>query len=147
MEFRLKRMYFGSTYTIGALQYRMNPEDNYTYLCDTLEPHAIDWNKDIKLKGKTAIPEGKYRIEFRKSRRFGKLMPFLLDVPEFDGVMIHAGNYPNDTQGCILVGKNDVKGMVTHSLVHFKKLYALMVDANEPITIEVRSPREWHYSS
>lgn len=145
MEFRIKRMYFGDTYTIGALQYRMNSEELYTYLCDTLEPHAIDWSKDIKLKGKTAIPEGTYNIVFRPSRRFGKMMQYFLGVPEFSGVMIHAGNLPDDTQGCILVGRNNAKGQVTDSLAHFKKLYSLMVDANEPITLEVRSPKRWTY--
>ena len=56
-------------------------------------------------------------------------MPRLKDIPGYDGVLVHCGNTAKDTEGCILVGKNDVKGMVTKSKDYFLKLYNIMYTA------------------
>lgn len=74
------------------------------FCCHTLEPKAIDWTKESKVYGQTAIPEGTYDISFEWSCKFNQNMPFLTNVPQFLGVMIHQGNFGSDTQGCILVG-------------------------------------------
>ena len=103
----LTRKHFLPNCTIGTLEvvYEDNPLCPI-YICDTLEPHAIDWSKEKKVKGRTAIPCGQYKIEYKRSPKFGRRMPYLVDVPHFQGIMIHSGNYPKDTQGCILVGVN-----------------------------------------
>lgn len=74
------------------------------FCCHTLEPRSIDWSKEKKEWGKTAIPEGFYRVKLCTSARYGKQMPYLLDVPQFTGIMIHPGNFASDTAGCILPG-------------------------------------------
>ena len=59
------------------------------------------------------------------------------DVPFIIG---NCGNYPKDTEGCLLVGKNSVKGAVMNSTAIFKALYAELDKANkrgDKITIEI----------
>ena len=56
-------------------------------------------------------------------------MPRLLNVPGFDGILIHPGNSAKDSDGCILPGKNDKKGWVSNSTETFKKLYTKMKEA------------------
>jgi hypothetical protein len=63
----------------------------------------------------------------------------LLNVPAFDGILIHVGNTDRDTDGCILVGENKAIGKVLNSRETFLRLYAKMQEAkgeNIYITIE-----------
>ena len=107
MDLILTRRVFLPNCTLGTLE--LVPSGKFlknVYLCDTLEPTYRDLSKEAKVRGKTAIPYGRYRIKFAYSQKFRKQMPYLLDVPKFIGIMIHSGNTPRDTKGCILVGQN-----------------------------------------
>lgn len=57
-----------------------------------------------KIKGQTAIPRGRYKVQLSFSNRFGRIMPEVLDVPQFAGIRIHGGNTEADTEGCPLLG-------------------------------------------
>src|SRR5574344_363129 len=116
MEIVIKRIAKKEGDTIGHLSI------NDRRVCDTLEPHCIDWQKERKVEGRTAIPEGRYRVEVRYSRRFERQLPFLLDVPHFEGIMIHQGNTPSNTKGCILVGHNTIRGLVLKSRQAMEKM-------------------------
>jgi hypothetical protein len=70
------------------------------FKCFTLEDEC----RDVKIQHETAIPAGTYKLRITHSARFNKPLPILLDVPNFTGIRIHAGNTCNDTSGCILVG-------------------------------------------
>lgn len=152
MKLKLKRIAKQDLYTIGNLYI-----DDVKF-CDTLEDtdRGISSTmslKDInskKLYGITAIPTGIYEItlnvvspKFSKYPQYnfcnGKL-PRLINVPGYEGVLIHIGNHPKDTAGCILVGKNKAKGAVLESTETFKQLYIRMqkaIENNEKITIEI----------
>lgn len=153
MELLLKRVALRDTYTIGRLYV-----DNH-YFSDTLEDKVRDYNKDgdlndpneQKVYGKTAIPYGRYEITMKvQSPKYSQrasyawckgYLPRLLNVPHFDGILIHAGNTADDSAGCLLVGENKVKGQVINSMATLKRLIPILKHASDSgdkiwITIE-----------
>ncbi len=132
MNITVKRIFKGPKYTIGKLSI-----DGH-YFCDTLEDTVRP--AGVKIPGRTAIPAGKYQIEITESIRFNRLMPIIKDVPGFSGVRIHSGNTAEDTEGCILVGFNRVKGKVLDSRKTFQKLFKILIVAvrgGENLEIEI----------
>lgn len=75
----------------------------WMHLAYTLEPPMPPYYSD-KMPKPAAIPAGIYRLEQKHSHKFRGPRWFLQDVPHFEGIMIHVGNFPRNTQGCILVG-------------------------------------------
>ena len=69
-----------------------------------LEADLAAWVATWKIKGKTAIPYGTYRVAWTLSKRFGRSTLQLLGVPGFGGIRIHPGNDADDTEGCLLPG-------------------------------------------
>ena len=70
----------------------------------TLEPAG----EDTTARGKDKrIPAGVYDVAWHASPKFGKVLPLLhnKNVSKDRFILIHSGNYPKDTEGCILVGK------------------------------------------
>ena len=89
-----------------------------------------------KVYGETAIPAGEYKLIVNWSERFGRMMPLLLDVPDFTGIRMHGGNRPKDTLGCILVAENRVnKWLVWKSKE--KELTSILQKSKEEHTIEI----------
>lgn len=134
MKLKIERKYLKEDYTIGKLFI------NDVYFCDTLEDKVRNLPKEPKVYGQTAIPYGIYEIEMSYSNKFKKQMPYLINVPYFQGIMIHVGNSAEDSHGCILVGKNKVKGKVVESRSTFDKLYIRINEAiqnNEKVIIEI----------
>lgn len=127
----LKRVAYCGTYTIGKLYL------DGVYFCDTLEDTVRDLSKESKVPGQTAIPAGTYKVVVTPSPRFKRLLPRLLNVPHFDGILIHRGNTPADTSGCILVGENKEKGKVINSTYYEERLVELLKDLSN-ITIEIQ---------
>lgn len=136
MELTLNRIFLGSSATIGELLV------NDKHLCDTLEDRVRPEGE--KVYGKTAIPEGTYEVKLTHSPRFKKILPEILNVPNFSGIRIHTGNSSKDTEGCILVGTWDgeKEDWVGNSRIAFDELMALLEKATnnkEKVTITVKS--------
>lgn len=150
MELVVTRNWKKQDYTIGRLYV------NGEYLCNTLEDRVRDLSREKKVAGKTAIPAGRYSITMNViSPKYSKKaaykwcdgrLPRLLNVPQFEGILIHAGNTAKDTEGCILVGKNTVKGGLTESQKCLKQLWELLDVAyrrGEEIVIVVENGEVW----
>ena len=149
MKLLLKRIAKRDTSTIGKLYI----DDKY--FADTLEDPdrgltnsmSREQIAKIKVYGETAIPTGTYNIDMNtvsakfKNRSWaspykGKI-PRLQNVPGYEGVLIHPGTTSKDTLGCILVGKNTSKGMITQSQATFHQLMSILTKGtNITITIE-----------
>lgn len=139
MILTLDRKYKLPTYTIGKLYI------DGEYFCDTLEDKdrgltddmTVSEISNIKIKKETAIPTGTYKITITYSNRFKKNMPLINDVKGFEGIRIHSGNTNQDTEGCILVGFNKVKGNVINSRDTYNKLFSVLSKSNNTtITIK-----------
>ena len=99
-----------------------------------------------KVRNKTAIPPGRYKLILSMSNRFKKVMPEVLAVPMFTGIRIHAGNTAKDTAGCLLVGQT--RSVEARSIGRSRLAYnALMskltaaVEAGDTIHITCVNPK------
>lgn len=135
MIIEVKRLWKKDKYTIGKLYV------DGEYLCDTLEDKDRGLRQSmlkgeiirLKIPNETAIPSGTYKVRLDTySPRFGAMpfyqqtcngkLPRLVDVPGYDGVLIHVGATAANTSGCILVGRNTAVGMLTDGKEAFTKL-------------------------
>ena len=115
----IKRTWFTDQSTVGELYIGLDRA------CYTLEDTVR--KKGEKIYGKTAIPAGRYEVVLNYSNRFKKFLPLLLNVKDFEGVRVHCGNRPDQTEGCILVGKThnvDQPDYIFESRAAFTELMA-----------------------
>ena len=137
MKLLLRRIARKAGYTIGKLYI------DGTYFCDTLED-TDRLNKGMsageiaakKIPNQTAIPEGTYKVIVNVSPKFKRLLPRLVNVPGYEGVLIHRGNTAADTAGCILVGENKQVGKVLNSTPYEKELVKRLTGVKD-IFIEI----------
>lgn len=153
MKITVDRKWKKEDYTIGRMYI------NGEFFCNTLEDtdrgitQTMDKNilRSRKIPHHTAIPSGIYDItldvvspKFSKKTFYKEFcdgkVPRLLNVPGFEGILIHTGSNASHSSGCILVGNNTVKGGLTNSKETFKKLYKILLEAKEngeKITIDI----------
>lgn len=130
IELELNRIYFSPIYTIGKLFVEGK------LWCDTIEDVSRDLNKDgdlldegeAKVMHKTCIPFNRYEVIVNMSGRFKRMLPRLLNVPHFDGILIHNGKNETSSSGCIILGENKVKGQVTNSTFWMNKLTDFLIN-------------------
>ena len=131
MELLLERTEKTKTYTAGRL-YVVN-ELGKAYFCDTLEPSLHPTNH---LRPK-AIPAGRYDVAVTWSPKFKRWLPLLLKVPNRSGIRIHAGNNPEDSSGCILLGRALLPGHVYNSRNTLERLMQRLKERPEGEAIHI----------
>lgn len=133
IKIKVVRDTFTENTTIGKMYV------NGKYFCETLEDKdrgldqklSLEENKKLKVKAETCIPYGKYKGIVNMSPGKKRVLPRLLNVPAYEGVLIHLGNFKKDTQGCILVGTTRGVDAIYQSTVKEKELVALMPEGTE----------------
>ena len=130
MELELKRYVISKQGTLGKLYLKD------AFFCYTLEDRIRPPGE--KVAGETAIPAGTYKVTLTYSPRFKRILPLLHDVPNFEGVRIHPGNFTTDTEGCILVGTSHNGLVLNESRKAYDKLAKVLTEIkDEEITIKV----------
>lgn len=148
MRIRVDRRWKKKGYTISRVYINGERFGNGSQWCSILEDedrglHASMSPEEIKkykIPGETAIPRGIYEVKITYSPRFKKKLPLLVEVPGFEGVRIHSGNFASDTEGCLLPGVNDVVGRVSNSRFWSSLLQSKIQEAlnrGERVYIEV----------
>lgn len=125
MDLQLQRTDFSDESTIGSLSV------NGKFECFILEDKDRKLESGgVKIPAKTCIPRGKYQIVVTHSNRFGRMLPLLLNVPQFEGIRIHTGNYAKNTEGCLLPGKMKGKDCVLNSTEAWGELFDKILAAH-----------------
>jgi hypothetical protein len=133
LELLLIRKNYSLDCTIGELFIIDRNSKKTIKVCNTLE----DASTTKKIKGESCIPVGKYDVRITMSNRFKKMLPLLIDVPNYVGVRIHKGNTEKDTEGCILVGMHtDGKTRIWNCQPALDAVMRL-IEANKRTTLEI----------
>ena len=111
-KWKTERSTFGEIFVDGVFE------------CFSLEDRDRLAEGLAKVFGQTAIPAGRYEIRRTLSPRFGRFLPEIMNVPNFEGVRFHPGNKPEDTDGCVLPGKIRGPDQVAESRQAFAELDA-----------------------
>lgn len=142
--------------------YRYNDNGESTlglfFINGKLECYSLeDEKRTKKVWGETRIPEGTYDIVFRNEgghhERYAKKFPVfhkgmlhIINVPNFQYILIHIGNTDEDTAGCILVGNlannnNLQDGFLSESTSAYVNMYRKVASALEQgikVSIEIK---------
>jgi len=150
MELEVLRFSSQSDSTSGLLF--ENSSVGKKFLCYCLE----DERRALKVKGETRVPAGTYKIKLRKeggfnaryTKKYGsgfhKGMLHIIDVPNFEYILLHTGNTDEHTAGCLIVGDSQENnlimpdGFIGKSNNAYKRIYpaiAKAISLNEEVTI------------
>lgn len=138
MKLKLVRIVTWSNYTEGKLYI------DGAYFCDTLEDTDRGLDQTMsefeinrrKIYGQTCIPSGEYKVVLNMSPRFKKILPRILDVKGFEGILMHSGNTVQDSSGCILLGNKSSDGVLINSRKAVNALIEKIKDQKD-ITITI----------
>lgn len=149
---RIERRWKKAAYTIGRLYV------DGDLWCNTLEDTDRGLHSGMgeayiaskKVYGKTAIPRGTYEVKLTYSPKFAKkawakkyggLVPEIMNVKCFSGVRFHPLNKPEETDGCIGPGHNTKVGQVTNSTQCYYRLmdevFVPAYEAGESVILEI----------
>lgn len=151
MKLLLKRVTKSKDFTLGELYINGKL---FCYTCEDTDrglrqSMPLETIQKLKVKSVTCIPYGKYKVtldvvspkysnpKYKWAAKVGAKIPRLLNVPGYEGVLIHVGNTAKDTDGCVLVGFTKTKNGVGRSTDCFLTLYDILSEDKGNIELEI----------
>lgn len=156
MIIKVERKYKKDSYTIGTLSI------DGKFICNTIEDKDYGFTTETPIaeikKAKAAhpqqvaIPSGRYEVSVKYYRGMATKYPYyqrtsckghipcLLNVPGYEGILIHCGSTAASSAGCVIVGFNTKKGELTDSKKAFTLVCDKIMEANkkgEKVWIEI----------
>jgi hypothetical protein len=140
MKLKVVREIKNDVCTIGSLFI------NDVFFCYTLEDKdrglkqsdSLLFIQAKKIFGLTAIPSGFYKLTVNQSPKFKRMLPRILDIKGFSGVLLHRGNSANDSLGCILLGyKKGENSIFESTKAEIDLVNRLLLHNNEVHSIEI----------
>jgi len=140
MKLKVIREHRNDVCTIGSLFI------NGVFFCYTLEDKdrglkqsdSLLFIQTKKIFGLTAIPLGFYKLTVNQSPKFKRMLPRILEIKGFDGVLLHRGNTADHSFGCILIGyKKGHNSIFESTKAETDLVNRLLLHNNEVHTIEI----------
>ena len=140
MKLKVVRELKNDVCTIGSLFI------NDVFFCYTLEDKdrglkqsdSLLFIQTKKIFGLTAIPLGFYKLTVNQSPKFKRMLPRILEIKGFDGVLLHRGNTADHSLGCILIGYKKGHNSIFESTKAENDLVnRLLLHNNEVHSIEI----------
>jgi len=125
MKLQVTRHTLTPTSTLGDLYI------DGSFFCRTLERPDVEQHG----AGAVCIPLGTYGGSITYFPHMKENAPLLSGTEPRTGIFIHVGNYPKDSEGCILIGLSQSKDFVGNSKDAFERLMTKL--NNQPFTIEI----------
>ncbi len=130
LELEVLRKYLHATYTIGRLTIEGEKfSDTLEDVVRELKDLDGDGKFENKVYGETAIPAGRYQVIVNYSPKLKRRLPRLLNVPGFEGILIHSLVSAKGTEGCIGIGENKQQGRLTNGPYYETRLVQILDEA------------------
>jgi hypothetical protein len=98
---------------------------------DKVRAKPGEWDNSHKVYAKTAIPYGNYQVLVTWSNRFKRMLPLLINVPDFQGIRIHNGRTETSSAGCLIVSYKAGKGYVINDKKAMNDLTDMISEAQK----------------
>lgn len=104
------------------------------HFCNTLELPWVDNQRGI-----SCIPLGTYEVRLLPSKRWGRPIPHIQNVPGRSAIEIHIGNFLRDTDGCVLLGNRFLRDdVILGSRLAFEKFMEWFGSVGSEAEVNVR---------
>lgn len=109
--------------TVHRIRFSEKSTQGYLDIDGATECYTLEPRKDQSQGKPFCIVAGlTFKVELKWSHHFDRIVPHILDVPNFEAIEIHPLNFPHQTEGCLGVGRDTHEDVLGHSDAAFEAL-------------------------